>query len=80
MLDRVCVIKKWMLLSEKWRNVWLREAGTLGGRARDGGNSGCAEMRAGSIRRFTCLPRWIRPGSGDAHMARDVEDLLRSRL
>ena len=78
MLDRVCVIKKWMLLSEKWRNVWLREAGTLGGRARDGGNSGCAEMRAGSIRRFTCLPRWIRPGSGDAHMARDVEALLAS--
>ena len=37
-----------------------------------------AEMRAGSIRRFTCLPRWIRPGSGDAHMARDVEALLRS--
>ena len=27
---------KWMLLSEKRRNVWLREAGTLGGRARDG--------------------------------------------
>ena len=46
------LIKKWMLLSEKRRNVWLREAGTLGGRARDGGNSGCAEMRAGSIRRF----------------------------
>ena len=33
---------KRVLKSEKWRNVWLREAGTLrGGRARDGGNSGC---------------------------------------
>ena len=37
-----------------------------------------SEMRAGSIRRFTGLPRWIRPGSGDAQMARDVEALLRS--
>ena len=35
-------------------------------------------MRAGSIRRFTGLPRWIRPGSGDAQMARGVEALLAS--
>ena len=35
-------------------------------------------MRAGSIRRFSGLPRWIRPGSGDAQMARGVEALLAS--
>ena len=35
-------------------------------------------MRAGSIRRFSSLPRWIRPGSGDAQMVCDVEALLAS--
>ena len=33
-----------MLKSEKWRNVWLREAGTLGGRARDGAYSGFTDQ------------------------------------
>ena len=33
-----------MLKSEKWRNVWLRQAGTLGGRARDGAYSGFTDQ------------------------------------
>ena len=70
-----------MLKSEKWRNVWLREAGTLTAQADVLGTAEivvarrCAPDRSGVLR--ACLAGSAQ-GRATAQMARDVEALLAS--
>ena len=71
-----------MLKSEKRRNVWLREAGTLGGRAMDWLGTADIVGERGDARRIDpafCVLASLDPGQGRAtRMARDVEALLAS--